>query len=219
VDTLRQILAALVLSSAGTASQTLLDNTFVSPDENMFTWVIGEFPAEDGGSIYDLGQSFMTGSNPVNNISYQPRFGSTGDGQENLVFSLYSNFDNAPNSLLSLFSGPAVPIVGFDSLYYLDPSFTLSPETKYWIVAKNTGTSLVEINSTADTTFDASDGFTVGDVGLFFNGEWGIDKTVGDPSYQPTVFKLSGSVVPEPSTYALLLMTGAGALWWSRRRR
>lgn len=25
--------------------------------------------------------------------------------------------------------------------------------------------------------------------------------------------------VPEPSTYALLLMTGAGALWWARRRR
>jgi hypothetical protein len=25
--------------------------------------------------------------------------------------------------------------------------------------------------------------------------------------------------VPEPSTFALLLMTGAGALWWARRRR
>jgi len=25
--------------------------------------------------------------------------------------------------------------------------------------------------------------------------------------------------VPEPSTYALLLLTGAGALWWSRRKR
>jgi hypothetical protein len=24
--------------------------------------------------------------------------------------------------------------------------------------------------------------------------------------------------VPEPSTCALLLLTGAGALWWSRRR-
>jgi hypothetical protein len=27
------------------------------------------------------------------------------------------------------------------------------------------------------------------------------------------------AAVPEPSTYALLLMTGAGALWWARRRR
>ncbi|MFN9943598.1 MAG: SUMF1/EgtB/PvdO family nonheme iron enzyme [bacterium] len=25
--------------------------------------------------------------------------------------------------------------------------------------------------------------------------------------------------IPEPSTYALLLMTGAGALWFARRRR
>ena len=222
VQNLRQILAALVLSSVGNAwaqPQSLLDNTFVSPDVNMFTWKIGEFPPEAGGNIYDLGQSFVTGSNPVNSISYQPRFGSTGDGQENLVFSLYSNFANAPNSLLSQFSGPAVPTAGFDSLYYLDPNFTLSPETTYWIVAINTGTSLVQINSTADTTFDTSDGFTVGDVGIFFNGEWEIVKTAGDPNYQPTVFKLSGAVVPEPSTYALLLMTGAGALWWARRRR
>jgi hypothetical protein len=30
---------------------------------------------------------------------------------------------------------------------------------------------------------------------------------------------LTVSAVPEPSTYALLLMTGAGALWWARRRR
>ena len=30
---------------------------------------------------------------------------------------------------------------------------------------------------------------------------------------------VSIALVPEPSTYALLLMTGAGALWWSRRRR
>jgi hypothetical protein len=30
---------------------------------------------------------------------------------------------------------------------------------------------------------------------------------------------VSIALVPEPSTYALLLMTGAGALWWARRRR
>lgn len=35
-------------------------------------------------------------------------------------------------------------------------------------------------------------------------------------------FNLNGfrvASIPEPSTYALLLITGAGALWWSRRRR
>jgi len=34
-----------------------------------------------------------------------------------------------------------------------------------------------------------------------------------------TDYQLDLTVVPEPSTYALLLMTGAGALWWARRRR
>jgi hypothetical protein len=34
----------------------------------------------------------------------------------------------------------------------------------------------------------------------------------------PNVAILAASV-PEPSTYALLLMTGSGALWWARRRR
>ena len=34
-----------------------------------------------------------------------------------------------------------------------------------------------------------------------------------------TSYQLDLTVVPEPSTYALVLMTGAGALWWARRRR
>jgi hypothetical protein len=31
-------------------------------------------------------------------------------------------------------------------------------------------------------------------------------------------YQLGLNVVPEPSTYALLLLTGAGALWWAKRR-
>ncbi len=40
-----------------------------------------------------------------------------------------------------------------------------------------------------------------------------LDYNYGKPS------RLVGTPVPEPSTYALLLMTGAGALWCARRRR
>jgi hypothetical protein len=40
-----------------------------------------------------------------------------------------------------------------------------------------------------------------------------LEYNYGKPS------RLVVTAVPEPSTYALLLMTGAGALWWSRRRR
>ena len=44
----------------------------------------------------------------------------------------------------------------------------------------------------------------------------------GDVSYMTRVSQVAPwivSVVPEPSTYALLVMTGAGLLWWAGRRR
>jgi len=40
-----------------------------------------------------------------------------------------------------------------------------------------------------------------------------LEFNYGKPS------RLVGTPVPEPSTCGLLLMTGTGALWWSRRRR
>jgi uncharacterized protein (UPF0264 family) len=103
-----------------------------------------------------------------------------------------------------------VPTIGSDNLYYLNPSLTLSSSTKYWVVAKNTGAGLVDINSTADKSISTSNGFTVGDVGVVYNGSWYIVQTVGDLNYQPTVFKLSGSAVPEPSSFSLLLIGVAG---------
>jgi hypothetical protein len=61
---------------------------------------------------------------------------------------------------------------------------------------------------------------------------WGTDdylilrwyKNAGDGEMNDAVHLAVDDVrltatVPEPSTYALLLMTGAGALWWARRRR
>jgi formylglycine-generating enzyme required for sulfatase activity len=40
-----------------------------------------------------------------------------------------------------------------------------------------------------------------------------------EPSSESFALGFRVASVPEPSTYALLLMTGAGALWWARRRR
>ena len=41
--------------------------------------------------------------------------------------------------------------------------------------------------------------------------------------FKPGTYNITGGglnmqIVPEPSTYALFVMTGAGALWWARRR-
>ena len=43
-------------------------------------------------------------------------------------------------------------------------------------------------------------------------------STVGTNAISTPVVQFSYSAVPEPSTYALFVMTGAGALWWARRR-
>ena len=213
---------SLVITGLG-KSEVLLDNTFVSPYVNMFTMQIGT--SNDGTTTrpfyqtYELGVSFSTGNSIFNNIIYQPRFGwSSGNGLENVQFSLFSDLNNAPSSLVGLFSGSTVPSeFSIDNLYYLEPSLALSPQTKYWIVGSNTGAGLVGLNSSADTSINTSNGFEVGDWGGFVNGAWGIVRTADDPNYQPTVFKLSGSAVPEPSSLSLLAL--GGVVVALRRRR
>lgn len=59
--------------------------------------------------------------------------------------------------------------------------------------------------------------------GSWLNNDRNMQSSYRTDSVAPTVeggnigFRVA--TVPEPSTYALLLMTGAGALWWARRRR
>ena len=56
-------------------------------------------------------------------------------------------------------------------------------------------------------------------AGVYWNTNV-IDSSFNPSSYlTPTESALTGLAVPEPSTYALLLMTAAGALWMVRRRR
>jgi hypothetical protein len=79
----------------------------------------------------------------------------------------------------------------------------------------------------------AADGNT-GAVDIPSDGTFDLPFNLGDPSriafrvFGPEDFETftAGSfdytvniAVPEPSTYTLLAMTAAGALWWARRRR
>jgi hypothetical protein len=45
------------------------------------------------------------------------------------------------------------------------------------------------------------------------------DRSGWFPDSESNDFGFRVASVPEPSTYALLAMTAAGALWWARRRR
>jgi formylglycine-generating enzyme required for sulfatase activity len=73
-------------------------------------------------------------------------------------------------------------------------------------------------------TFDqAGNVFELNESGGRRGGDWSsFDSYLQSVSRNGDSFDLVGfrlATVPEPSTYALLLMTGAGALWWARRRR
>ena len=58
--------------------------------------------------------------------------------------------------------------------------------------------------------------------GSWFNSETALRSVYRgfkDPSFEINYYGFRVASVPEPSTYALLLMTAAGALWMTRRRR
>jgi hypothetical protein len=58
--------------------------------------------------------------------------------------------------------------------------------------------------------------------GFWFNTEDDLrssDLGLPDPAFESIGIGFCVASVPEPSTYALLLMTTAGALWMTRRRR
>ena len=211
--------------------EVLLSNTFVSESPDTQTINIGvtyyRVPGAAYGSIISpisgYAQGFTTGNNFFNNISYSPIIGynfPSDYGQANMVLSLYSDLNNKPNVFLSQFSGPAVPSVDSNNIYYLDPNLTLAPETKYWIggintevVGSNTFIRPVAIYVTTDPSLNTSNGFIIGDAQVYHrNGTW--RGSIGSP----TIFSLSGSVVPEPSALSLLAF-GLGGLAMMRRHR
>jgi sulfatase modifying factor 1 len=71
-----------------------------------------------------------------------------------------------------------------------------------------------------DAVFDGKRGIRGGD---YISPEYVLDSSrprygiLPEEEYANFGFRVAS--VPEPSTYALLLITGAGALWWARRRR
>ena len=250
MNKIKQILAVLVLAGAGNSwSQivTLLDNTFAYDPVNMNnflpSWWIG---ISDGGypllslpnsrplyRTYELGHSFVTGPNSVNNLSVNPWFVYGYDHHlvapgASFSIALHSDLNNQPNTLLGYFSGSTEPLQGTSNSYSLDPNYVLSANTKYWLVERNSGepdavygANLIAIGHAGLSPQDSSNyGFSVGDVGLFVNGEWEIvhyANTIHDPT-TAVVYSLSGSIVPEPSSLSLLLAGGA-VLMAGRRRK
>jgi hypothetical protein len=78
-----------------------------------------------------------------------------------------------------------------------------------------------------ESAFDGSNSSS-SELRAIRGGYWGNTTEVdlsssvrvnGHPALEGDSIGFRVSSVPEPSTYALLLMTGAGAVWWARRKR
>lgn len=130
--------------------------------------------------------------------------------------SLWANVSagSSPVSMRIAFDGPggwfassAQSVVAGWASY----AFTLSPDNFTYISASG-GTGLFSNTLAGVTRFEILAGG--GSVSYRSGGD-----IVQAGNSVNTILVDNIGAVPEPSTYALLLMTGAGALWWARRRR
>lgn len=130
--------------------------------------------------------------------------------------SLWANVSagSSPVSMRIAFDGPggwfasSAQSVGVGWANY---AFTLGP-ANFTYVSGSGGTGSFSNTLASVTRFEIMAGS--GSVGYRSGGD--IVQTGASAN---TVLIDNIGAIPEPSTYALLLMTGAGALWWARRRQ
>jgi hypothetical protein len=166
------------------------------------------------GSSY--ASEFTTGSAATIITAASAAIGETGT-EQTLTLSLYTNSVDVPGTSLGSFTAASVPGDGLDGTFGgTSPGITLQANTNYWLVessgslfALGTPSSAVDAGSVFTSTPDA-------ELGANFGSGW---ETSGVAGYLK--FSLTGEdVVPEPSTWAMLL-GGLGMLvfWRIRTRR
>ena len=102
-----------------------------------------------------------------------------------------------------------------------------SPDRFTDVGAYHTSPSAYDTFDQGGNVWEWTDGIVGSTERALRGGAWDADAAVLQsttrgstiPSDEGNVSGFRLATVPEPSTYALLLMTGAGALWWAGRRR
>ncbi len=206
---LRTAVLACVLPLAAWSQTTLVSNV---------AGTLGNNNQVDAG--FWRSQAFDMGSTSFNLASLSIRGFENTDGG---VFGIYSNsaagFNNGsdtPNSVLSLFNG-TIPDGGTGSTTFtLTPAnaVTLDANSRYWIVWQATNNSRWFSPDSAAVGSDA----TIPSLGLRFSGNSGASWSIGGG--ETMTVGISGTAIPEPSTYAAIFGgLVLGLAFWRRRQQ
>jgi hypothetical protein len=137
---------------------------------------------------------------------------------------IWDSAGSNPGSLIDPLVGPAITVAQGDNLkpgimsYSSFGATLLNPNTTYWVVTTVVGgndlsVTLEPTDNHAETSNPA--GWSIGDYSLIKDS----DGTVSAPDQCIPYLKITAVPVPEPSTMALLGLTGAGLAFLARRRK
>jgi sulfatase modifying factor 1 len=148
-------------------------------------------------------------------------------GGTNAGYWLYpTQSDTAPGNTI----GGATNQANYNNgVYSVTQAGTPEPSKNYLtdVGAFSNSASAYDTYDQGGNVFEWNDAVLGDSARGFRGGSWYTDdfnlQSSGPAGSDPLLeFSFVGfrlATVPEPSTYALLIMTGAGALWWARRRR
>jgi hypothetical protein len=142
-------------------------------------------------------------------------------GATNLEIALFSNNSGRPGFLLETIATNPTGIGAASAVHTFDSSLfpVLNGGETYWIVVQPHDRNVAD-QSQNGSYFWHTAFFQLGTVGMrdydFSANDWGAWNVRND---QPIpAFRIEGTVVPEPSTWALLAL-GSALFWCAARRR
>ena len=185
---------------------------FVVSDSALFA---GSFTTGNFGAGYKLDQVYLS----IVSVSLDASASHPGGRFE---VQLWSDAAGAPGSIVETLIGPHLTVAQGDGLKpgvlsYSSTGFTLNSNTRYWVSATVLGGNDISASlelTNLKTESSSPAGWTIGDSSFsLVDGAPKIDEAC------VPYLKVTAVPVPEPSSVALLGLTGAGLMFLARRRK
>jgi formylglycine-generating enzyme required for sulfatase activity len=192
--------------------QAAYDLTFTDSNWSMNLWSSGQAWTAGGENLYRHKDAFyfLPSENEWYKAAYYNPGGSTYFLYPTASDTAPAPVASGPSAGTAVYSSAVVPAI-VDSAGGLSPYGTMGQGGNVWewneTAADGANTSPFEFRAVRGGSWLSSED-ALASAGGSLNG----------PTYEDNGSGFRVAAVPEPSTYALLLMTGAGALWWARRR-